>query len=279
MNRFVLPLFLAIGCAALQAQPAIDKQIEVFGQKIHYLEVGFGPAVILLHGLGGDASNWGQNLPVLGEKFHVFAIDQIGFGKSDKPMINYRVQTLVDFLDAFCRKLEISKASLVGNSLGGWAAMAFTLEHPEKVSRLVLVDSAGYSFEKQGRKASREQMMALNPSTLQQTKLVLNMILANKQMVTDGLAQMFFTEHLKKNDGYTINAFIDSLLRDEDAVDGKLGAIKIPTLIVWGREDLLTPLNSANMLAQDIAGSELVVLDHCGMCRCWSARSRSMRRC
>ena len=264
MNRFVLPLFLAALCAALQAQPAIDKQIDVFGQKIHYLEEGSGPAVILLHGLGGDATNWGQNLPALAAKYHVFAIDQIGFGKSDKPMINYRVQTLVEFLDAFCRKLEISKASVVGNSLGGWTAMAFTLAHPEKVSRLVLVDSAGYSFDRQGRKPSRDEMLALNPSTLQQTKLVLNMILANKQMITDGLAQSFFTEHLKKNDGYTINAFIDSILRGEDAVDGKLGGIKVPTLIVWGREDLLTPLNTANMLAQDIAGSELVVLDHCG---------------
>jgi 2-hydroxy-6-oxonona-2,4-dienedioate hydrolase len=264
MNRFVFPVFLAMASVALQAQPAIDKQIDVFGQKIHYVEAGTGPAVILLHGLGGDVTNWGQNIPALAPKYHVFAIDQIGFGKSDKPTINFRIETLVEFLDAFCRKLEISKAAVVGNSLGGWAAMAFTLAHPEKVSRLVLVDSAGYSMEKQGRKASREEMLALNPSTLLQAKLVLNMILANKQMITDGLAQQFFAQHLSRNDGYTINAFIDSILRDEDVVDGRLGAIKVPTLIVWGREDLLVPLNNGSMLAQDIAGSEMVVMDHCG---------------
>lgn len=162
MNRYVLPVFLTMACFPLHAQPAVDKQIDVFGQKIHYLEAGSGPAVILLHGLGGDATNWGQNVPALAAKYHVFVPDQIGFGQSDKPFINYRVETLVDFLDAFCRKLEISKAAVVGNSLGGWAAMAFTLAHPDKVSRLVLVDSAGYSMEKQGRKPNRDEMLALN---------------------------------------------------------------------------------------------------------------------
>jgi triacylglycerol lipase len=179
-------------------------------------------------------------------------------------MINYRVQTLVDFLDSFCRKLEITKATVVGNSLGGWAAMAFALEHPEKVSRLVLVDSAGYSFAKEGRTVSRDLMLRLNASSIDDAKSVLSMILANKQMITEGLAEQFLAQHLARNDGYTINAFIDSILRGEDFVDGKLGAIKVPTLIVWGREDLLVPLNSGNMLAHDIGGSELVVLDRCG---------------
>jgi pimeloyl-ACP methyl ester carboxylesterase len=264
MNRFLFSLFLAAACTALQAQPAADKQIDIFGQKIHYVEAGAGPTVILLHGLGGDISNWGQNLPVLAAKYHVFALDQIGFGKSDKPMINYRVQTLVDFLDSFCRKLEITKATVVGNSLGGWTAMAFALEHPEKVSRLVLVDSAGYSFAKEGRTVSRDLMLRLNASSIDDAKSVLSMILANKQMITEGLAEQFLAQHLARNDGYTINAFIDSILRGEDFVDGKLGAIKVPTLIVWGREDLLVPLNSGNMLAHDIGGSELVVLDRCG---------------
>ena len=80
----------------------------------------------------------------------MFVPDQIGFGESDKPPINYRVGTLVDFLDGFYKKVGITKATVVGNSLGGWAAMAFTLAHPDKVERMVLVDSAGYSFEKLG---------------------------------------------------------------------------------------------------------------------------------
>jgi 2-hydroxy-6-oxonona-2,4-dienedioate hydrolase len=90
---------LILSVQALAQAPA-SKQVEVFGQKIHYLEAGSGATVVLLHGLGGDGSNWALTLPALAKNFHVFVPDQIGFGDSDKPMIEYRVGTLVDFLDA-----------------------------------------------------------------------------------------------------------------------------------------------------------------------------------
>src|SRR5262250_1238797 len=81
-----------------------DKWATVFGMKIHYQEAGSGPAVILLHGLGGDASNWAANIMPLSKSYRVLVPDQIGFGKSDKPLINYRVATLVDFLDGFMKE-------------------------------------------------------------------------------------------------------------------------------------------------------------------------------
>lgn len=263
MKRFVIMGFVI--ASALWAQMPASKQVEVYGQKIHYLEAGSGPAVILLHGLGGDVSNWAMNTPVLGKNFHVFVPDQIGFGESEKPMINYRVATLVDFLDGFMKKLGIAKASVVGNSLGGWTAMAFTLAHADKVERMVLVDSAGYSFEHLGvPRPAREMLEGLNPSTVAGTKLLMGTVLANKTMVTDALAEQFFAGHLRHNDGYTIQRFIDSILRNEDVVDGKLGAIKAPTLVIWGREDALTPLASGKMMASEIAGSQSVILDGCG---------------
>ncbi len=261
---FVLSLGLLLASLLLAQAPA-SKQVEVFGQKIHYLEAGSGPSVILLHGLGADASNWAMNTSVLAKSFHVFVPDQIGFGESDKPLVNYRVGTLVDFLDGFCKKLGIAKASVVGNSLGGWTAMAFTLAHPDKVEKMVLVDSAGYSFDHLGgQKPTHEMLDALNPSTVAGTKALIALIVANKALATDQIAEQFFAAHMRKNDGYTIERFIDSILRGEDVVDGKLGAIKAPTLIIWGREDALTSLASGKMMASDIAGSEMTVLDNCG---------------
>src|SRR5712692_8829536 len=92
-------LTLGIALASVVwAQAPASKQIEVFGQKIHYLEAGAGANVILLHGLGGDSSNWAPTTPALASKYHVWVPDQIGFGASDKPLIPYRVGTLVDFL-------------------------------------------------------------------------------------------------------------------------------------------------------------------------------------
>ena len=263
MKGVALFAALWIASAPLPAQ-SVSKQVEIFGQKIHYIEAGSGPNVLLLHGLGGDATNWEFTVPALASKYHVWAPDQIGFGASDKPMINYRVQTLVDFLEAFCQKVGIDKATLVGNSLGGWTAAEFTLEHPERVEKLVLVDSAGYSFANSPVKPTRAMLLALNPSTLAGAKQVLGLIFAHQSLVTDANARLLFQKHLTNNDGYTINAFIDSILREEDFLDNKIAAIKVPTLIVWGRDDHLVRLASGEQFARDIAGSQLKVFDGCG---------------
>ena len=121
----IISALLLIGSASGLAQSPNQKQIEVFGQKINYVETGTGSHVILLHGLADDWSVWEQTIPALKTKHHVWAIDQIGFGQSDKPFINYRVAVFVEFLDAFMKKAGIEKATLVGNSLGGWVAAAF----------------------------------------------------------------------------------------------------------------------------------------------------------
>jgi 2-hydroxy-6-oxonona-2,4-dienedioate hydrolase len=264
MNRFVWGLVTFLCAVVVLAQGPPSKQVEIFGQKIHYIEVGSGPAVILLHGLGGDKSNWAFTAPVLAKNYHVYVPDQIGFGESDKPLISYRVGTLVDFLDGFYKKLGITKAILVGNSLGGWTAADFTLAYPDKVDRLVLVDSAGYSLAKTEVQAQRDLLEVLNPSSVENEKALMRIILANKNMATDELAERGFAEHMRRNDGYTIDRLLDSILKNEDVVDGKLGAIKTPTLVVWGREDGLIPVAAGQMMGNEIVGSQTVILDHCG---------------
>jgi triacylglycerol lipase len=265
MQRLLAPALFVFAALSAYAEAPLDKTVEVFGQKIHYLEAGSGPVVILLHGLGGSAGNWAATTPALASKFHVYVPDQIGFGASDKPQIDYRVATLVDFLDGFCKKLSITKAAVVGNSLGGWTAVNFTLAHPDKVEKLVLVDSAGYALDHNGApKPPREMLQALNPSTVAQAKQVMGLILANKAMITDQFAEGLFAQHMRTGDGYTIDKFIDSILRGDDVVDGKLGAVRAPTLIVWGKQDQLVPPAAGDWFSKDIAGSQLVTLDGCG---------------
>jgi pimeloyl-ACP methyl ester carboxylesterase len=261
MKTLSIALLIAIVPAWAQTG---GKQVEVYGQKIHYIEAGKGPNVILLHGLGGDATNWMLTVPALSSKYHVWVPDQIGFGYSDKPLINYRVATMVDFLEGFCKTLAIDHATLVGNSLGGWIAADFTMAHPERVEKLVLVDAAGYSFANALIKPTRELLEGLNPRTIAGAKIVLNTIFANPSFATEANAESLFAQHLRKNDGYTIDRFIDSMLRGEDFVDGKLAAIKVPTLVLWGREDHLVPLTSGQQYAKDIGGAQITVFDHCG---------------
>jgi len=269
IQRILISILLSIAAfgatAYSQATAPESKQIEIYGQKIYYIEGGSGPNVVLLHGLGGDSSSWAQTIPALVSKYHVYVPDQIGFGKSDKPVLNYRVATLVDFLAGFFKKTGIAKATLVGNSLGGWAAVVFTSAHPEMVEKLVLVSAAGYTPKRWGGKEYTEDLYTtLNPSTTADLKRLFGLIFYNKSFLTDQFIEQSFTSKLKRSDAHTINSFIDSFLRNEDFIDERVKKIKAPTLVVWGREDELTPLAMAEAFTQDIAGSKKVVIDKCG---------------
>ena len=249
------------------AAVSASKEVEIYGQRIVYQEAGTpgNPKVILLHGLGGDMSNWAMTVPALAAKYHVFVPDQVGFGKSDKPVMNYRVATLVEFLNVFCKKLGIEKASLVGNSLGGWTAAAFTIAYPEKVDNLVLVDAAGYSPKRWGGPEPNAQLIStLNPSTTADMKAAFGLIFYNKAMQSDAFIEQAFTAKLKRGDGATINSFIENALLGLDYLDDKVKAIKAPTLVIWGKQDGLTPLALGELFAKDIVGAQLVVFDQCG---------------
>ena len=243
-----------------EAIPTIGKFVTVFGARIHYVDVGAGPTVILLHGLADDVGVWGAVMPALAAKHRVIALDQVGFGRSDKPLLNYRVSTFVDFLDGFLNELKIKRASLVGNSLGGWVAADFALKHPDRIERLVLSDAAGYAALAKTmdpralnalRLASREDIRYLGPLTFRDKRFYEDVDLAFKQRVAAG-------------DSYTVSQLLDSMRRGEDVLDGRLGAMEKPTLILWGRDDKLIPVNFAARFNKEINASRLRIIDGCG---------------
>ncbi len=261
-----LLIFLNFAPAGAQQQAATSpasKEATIYGVKIHYLEAGSGPTVILLHGLGGNATNWFLNTSVLAQKFRVIVPDQIGFGRSAKPFLNYRVGTYVDFLDAFYKELKIERASLVGNSMGGWIAAAYALAHPERVERLVLVDAAGFAppvdFD-------INRLSLLNPSTREGIKQLASLVFYNKQLFTsDAAIDLMLTQRIAAGDGYTIQSLNQSIARREDMLDNRLAAIKHPTLLIWGREDGLTPLAEfGERFKKEIPHSQLIVFGECG---------------
>ena len=260
---FITLFLVAASLTALaQANAPVEKEIAIFGQKIHYVEAGSGPNnVILLHGLGGSAQVWQLNIAPLAEKFHVFVPDQIGFGRSAKPLVNYRIRTYVDFLDQFCKQLKIERATLIGNSMGGWIAAAFTAAFPERVDKLVLVDAAGYAPPKD---LDPRIFYGLNPTTREGMKVLVARVFYAKMFQTDAAIDAAIAARLAAGDGYTINSITESIIRGEDFLDATVKTIKRPTLIVWGREDGLTPLTHGERFNKDIAGSKLVVFDQCG---------------
>src|SRR5512140_3946591 len=140
-------LVAAIGLAAQGHAQPVGKDVTVLSFKLHYLVAGSGPAVVLLHGLGGDGSRWGPNLEPLARDFHVFALDQIGFGQSDKPLANYHTGMLAEFLVGFLKEVGVAKASLVGNSMGAGVALYTAARYPDIVDRIVLADGGNFRSE------------------------------------------------------------------------------------------------------------------------------------
>jgi 2-hydroxy-6-oxonona-2,4-dienedioate hydrolase len=248
--------------AAAAAPQQKDSEVTIYGAKIHYVEAGSGPVVILLHGLGGDSTNWQFNIAQLARHYRVIVPDQIGFGKSDKPLINYRIATYVDFLDGFLKAMKIERASLVGNSMGGWVAANYALAHPEKVERLVLVDAAGYAFAPG---FDTGQLIKLNPSTREGMKELVSHVFYNKVIfMSDAFIDASLAARINAGDGHTIRSITESMIRREDFLDNRLAAIKQPTLIIWGREDGLLPLADGQRFQKEIPGAQLIVFDQCG---------------
>src|SRR5579863_2327840 len=152
-------LLAALVCRAEPAAPDLPdpKTTVIFGQKIVYYDLGSGPTVVLLHGLGTSAKrDWGRCILAVAEHHRVIAPDQLGFGASDKPFIAYGIQTWVDFLGEFLRERKPGAFTLAGESLGGWIAAQYTIQALGEVqtigpsfalpkpSRLVLSDAAGH---------------------------------------------------------------------------------------------------------------------------------------
>lgn len=252
-------LFFSIE-AFSQAQ---EKSVTIFAAKINYIELGdpAKPTVILLHGLGGSLGNWTANTAAFAKNYHVIALDQVGFGKSDKPFLKYRVGTYVDFLDKFMSELKIEKASLVGNSMGGWVAGLMAIKYPDRVEKIVLADAAGIIPAN----LNAAQIYQLNNSTRDEIRANLKLVFATPALQNnEALVDQLMTARVAANDGGTINSLIESIIRKEDFLNERLGEIKKPTLIIWGKEDGLLPVADALTFKKGIANSELVVFDECG---------------
>ncbi|MCI0351693.1 MAG: alpha/beta hydrolase [Acidobacteriales bacterium] len=267
MRYATLVLVLALSCghsAAAQTTAPISAQSKfatVFGAKIHYLEAGAGPTVILIHGLADDTEVWKETVAPLAVQNRVIVIDQIGFGRSDKPLLGYRTSTFVDYFAGFMDELKIPKATLVGNSLGGWVAAAYAVQHPQRVEKLVLVCAAGYADVV---KLLPMPIDALRFSSREAMRPLLQAAFHDQKLAGDETINFLMAQRVSNGDGHTIGQFVDSMKRGEDFLDGRLARLQIPTLIIWGRSDRLTPLQLGQRFQREIKSSKLEVIEQCG---------------
>ncbi len=222
---------------------------------VHYLEAGQGPVLVLVHGLGSSSEVWRDSMRLLARRYRVVALDLPGYGKSDKPHADYSIEYHAAALNDFIDALGAGKVTLVGNSMGGWISSITALNYPEKVSHLILVDSAGL-------RRDTVSPVNLNPATKEEMRPLLLALFANKSFVTEKMVNDQWEYH--KDIRSTVQATLESLKTKLPLLDDRLKNIRVPALIIWGRDDTLTPLAYAERFAEGMPGSKLVVIDSAG---------------
>jgi pimeloyl-ACP methyl ester carboxylesterase len=249
--------------------PAIGKDVVANGIRTNYLEAGAGGEdVVLIHGSGPGVTsyaNWRGVLPALGEHFHVYAPDMVGFGYSDRPEgIEYGLDTWADQTVGFMNALGIDRAHLVGNSFGGAIALRIATQHPDRVGKMVLMGSMGVEFPIT---EGLDNVWGYD-GTLEGMKKVMGFFAYDKSLTGEELAQVRY-------EGATQPGFQESFSSmfpaprqrwvEAMAVPEKeIGALPHRTLVVHGREDQVIPLQNSYRLEELIDNADLAVFSHCG---------------
>ena len=228
------------------------------GNRIHYYEGGSGAPVVLVHGLGSRAEDWANLMPQLKQAgFHVYAIDLLGYGRSARPAnATYSIPEEAQYVEEFVAQRGLEKVNLVGWSMGGWVAMRVALDRPERIGRLVLCDAAGLRFE------PSFTIFDFEPTTVPAVRHLYSLLMPQPTELPDFLARDMVRKFKELN--WVVDRSARSMFRGDDLLDGKLGGLQMPTLIIWGKQDHLIPLATAVAMHEQIPQSVLQIYDGCG---------------
>ena len=258
--------------AAREAQAASgeseERTVTVNGFATHCLLAGPSNAqhVVFIHGLGGSLATWSLNLPAFAEKFRLCALDLVGAGDSDKAITDYSVPSLADFLARFLDALgpDWQRTSLVGHSLGGAVALAFAGRHPERVDRLVLVDSAGLGTEIDG-----ETLDLLGSApTPEHIQAELTRFFADPKFAQQSLVAQIQEQRNQPGAHDALITTRNAAFRggqQQFDLRATLAGLTQPILVIWGETDSVIPASHAEV-ARQATNARIEIFAHCGHC-------------
>ncbi|WP_020532703.1 alpha/beta fold hydrolase [Flexithrix dorotheae] len=242
--------------------------LPVKGTLIHYRKEGRGPNLLLLHGSFSSLHTFDEWTKILSKKFTVIRLDLPAFGLTG-PMPNdqYNIPTYLRYIDCFLRMLKIEKVSIAGSSLGGWIAWEYALQFPKKVKKLILIDAAGFITDNQLPLPFR---MAKTPFLNKVIKFVIRKSLLedfvrevyfNKSKVTQELADRYYDLFTREGNPEAFLKMVNSRYKDNS---NHLKDLKVPTLILWGKEDCWIPVANAYRFHEIIPTNDLIIYDLVG---------------
>jgi len=254
---------------------AHQRFVPVQGRLVNVVELGSGPPLLFVHGLGGCWQNWLENLAELALGHRVIAIDLPGFGASQMPTAAVSVTGYARTLELLCDALSVDAAAVVGNSMGGFVAAELAIASPERVERLVLVSAAGLHIAELrleraltrlrrvertfarcgGYVASRSELFARRARL---RRIVLAGVAAHPELLpaplvaeqVAGAGRPGFMPALRAMAGYPLRH--------------RLAQIACPALIVWGAHDRVVPVRDAAAFQRLIPDARKVVYPDTG---------------
>jgi len=202
--------------------------------------------ILILHGWGSCAKNWAKVKELLEEKgYNVFLPDLPGFGANPVPATAWNTDDYVDWVNAFCQKNNLSRFFIMGHSFGGSLAAKYSLRYPENVKKLFLVSSAGIRKKTIKKKFFKKVAPLFRRFSLLRWIFYRFIIKSDYQDTPEGMRETYLN------------------IVNED-LSGLFSKIKVPTIIIWGDKDDITPISDAYFINKEIKGSVLEILPDVG---------------
>ena len=235
-----------------------SQQIKVGKLDIRYFTGGHGEPLVVIHGGGGGAEGWLQNVTELGEHYRIYAPDLPGFGDSQPTDGDHSIPEFVQFVEDFVHSLGLNRFHLVGHSIGGGIALYYALKFPYKIGKLVLVSSMclGKEVALWIRVLSSFFFWPLGVA-------VVAILKAIKRLVNWAYAPLKFINPLPQT-RMDLGKSIATLEEQATALMGQLSKLVMPTLLVWGAKDNIVPVSNAYAAAKLIPDCQLHIFEGCG---------------
>ncbi|MCV7342902.1 alpha/beta fold hydrolase [Mycolicibacterium rhodesiae] len=245
--------------------------LDAGGVRTRYLHAGdpSKPTLVLLHGSGGHAEAYVRNLEAHAEHFSTWSIDMLGHGYTDKPGHLLEIPHYVDHLAAVLDTIGAQRAHISGESLGGWVASRFAVDHPDRLERLVLNTAGGSQADPEVMKRIITLSMAAaeNPSW-ETVQARIKWLMADKSKDYDDIVAS--RQRVYRQPGF-VNAMRDIMaLQDPEIRQRNLmspsdyGAITAPTLVLWTSDDPTADTTEGRRISEMIPGARFEVMQGCG---------------
>jgi pimeloyl-ACP methyl ester carboxylesterase len=241
-----------------------ENYVQLSHGRTRYLEAGSGEPMILLHGVNyiGGGDSFAKIIPLLAERYRVIAPDFIGWGYGDTLNIPYSFAYLVDFVRELQDALGLERSHIVGHSMGGWVATLFAYESPNRVDKLVLVAPGGATTR------TLSQMTEFEPPTREH----LEKLFAVTEKLSGAELEAKVAEAVRKTEvpgrleayRMILSHMNEPLTRQRYNTLRRLPLIKMPTLVVWGRQDKINAPELGEQIQAGLPHSRLVWIDDCG---------------